>query len=383
MSEARFAEALSRLDENKQLRLPLRRGDILGRLALRFLWRRGIKWQVESNLAIRDALGNVREIAEEQRSALAGVSAAITEISDHSAASRDGLRAEIEELRRSDQNMMAGLNQRLYAAIGSVRSEIGDLRLQVADKQEHAGQVEARLDAIENDLATLVATARESALRHARLDSFLDAARTNSVKAEAVPGRPDFLELSVSALLDGPAELARSRRAEYLPVVRDARGQDAGAAVFDVAPGRGEWLEVLRGEGIPFVAASTNPVVVDHCAELGLAVRPESALDALTASPRRSLAAVTAFRYAERQTPDDLARFVEAAALALRPGGVLLVETPLVGADFHVDPFAIRPVHPTFARYLAESAGFAKVEIREVPATARAGAEHYCLIAWR
>lgn len=375
MSQARFAEALSRLDENKQLRLPLRRGDILGRLALRFLWRRNIKWQVESNLAIRDALGNVREIADEQRSALAGVSAAVTEISDHSAASRDGLRAEIEELRRSDQNMMAGLNQRLYAAIGSVRSEIGDLRLQVADKQEHAGRVEARLDAIENDLATLVATARESALRHARLDSFLDAARTNSVKAEAVPGRPDFLELSVAALLDGPADLTRTRRAEYLPVVRDARGQDAGAAVFDVAPGRGEWLEVLRGEGIPFVAASTNPVVVDHCAELGLTVRPDSAFDALAATPRRSLGAVTAFRYAERQTPEDLARFVEAAALSLRPGGVLLVETPLAGADFHVDPFAIRPVHPTFARYLAEAAGFAKVEIRT-------GVDHYCLVAW-
>ena len=77
---------------------------------------------------------------------------------------------------------------------------------------------------------------------------------------------------------------------------------------------------------------------------------------------------------------------MESAANALQPGGVLIVETSAGddanAADFHLDPFAVRPVHADFLRFLAESAGFSRVETREVdPVAAQPG--RYSMIAWR
>jgi hypothetical protein len=401
MSEARLADALARLEDNKTLRLPLRSRDLLGRLALRFLWRRHVKWQVEVNLAVSDAVDALRELQGTQRSALAELTGRAGRGSDF--ATQEQLRVELEVLRRSDHNMMAGLNQRLYSAVGGLRTELGDLRLQLADKAENAGDVDDRLAVIEEQITGLVAAARDARLRHAQLDLFLDSARaargssTADVRAE-VPDRAAHLELAVAELLDGPAEGVRNARGAYLPVVRDARAAGATGPVFDVAPVRGEWLEVLRTAEVPAVAASANPLVVRHCADLGYTLDDRDPLDALAAAGARSLGAVTAFRWVERLSPETLTRFVDLAARALQPGGVLVVETPnaagAAAGDFHLDPFARNPVHPIFLRFLAEAAGFSKVELRypdagplggwpaDMAADPARSADRYCLLAW-
>src|SRR2546421_4943395 len=111
MSADRVAAALARLDEHRELHLPLRKSDLLGRLALRFLWKRQIKWQIEANLAIRDALEAVREQARAHQDQLAGGGTLVRHAE---------LAHEIEQLRRHDQTMTAGLNQRLYSGLGRV-----------------------------------------------------------------------------------------------------------------------------------------------------------------------------------------------------------------------------------------------------------------------
>ena len=83
----------------------------------------------------------------------------------------------------------------------------------------------------------------------------------------------------------------------------------------------------------------------------------------------------------------------------LRISGVLIVETPHAGGpaakDFHLDPFATRPVHPDLLRFLVDAAGFATVQVRYVDDGPLAGwpqdalassaekADRYSLIAWR
>ncbi|GGU21237.1 hypothetical protein [Lentzea flava] len=352
MSEARLADALARLDQNKELRLPLRSRDLLGRLALRFLWRRQVKWQIETNIASRDALTALSEIVHNQQQV-----------------PRAELAHEVQQLQRADQNITAGLNQRLYAAMGSIRTELGDLRLQLVDTGLHAEKVDQRLDAIESQLAELTAAARDARLRNAQVDLVLDRfRRSEGTEVEVtVPARANGVELAVAELLDGPVEHVRTARAAHLPVV-EGRG-----TVFDAAPSRGEWFEVLREAGISVLGASANPSVVKHNAELGFHVEEADPLDALTRVDKRSLGAVTAFRFVERLSVEALSQFVSLAAESLRPGGVLLVESPVAGPEFHVDPFALRPVHPTYLRFLAETAGFAEVSVeqREHPLGAR------------
>ncbi|MFC7618477.1 hypothetical protein ACFQV2_39165 [Actinokineospora soli] len=343
---------------------------------------------METNIATRDAVQATWAAVAEARDAGAA-RAALDELRAEFRAeldARDGelnaLRAELDNLRRSDQNMVAGLNQRLYAAVGSLRTELSDLRLGLADKQEAGHDLRERLDALERELAEVVAAGRETALRHARVDLFLDAARTGADPVDAVPARDDFLELAVAGLLDGPVERVRERRREHLPLIRAARDAGANGPVFDMAPGRGEWLELLRSAGVPVLASTDNRSVAAHCAGAGIDLGDRPAAEALAACPRRSLGAVTAFRYAERQDPHAVAAFFEAAALALQPGGVLVVDTPKPdAAEVRVDPLLRRPLHPAFARFLAESAGFARVEVVDAPATAD-GAAQYSLRAW-
>lgn len=413
MSDAHLADAIARLEEHHDLHLPLRRADVLGRLALRFLWLRELKWQLEVNLATKDAVQDISngysrlrtEVTElrervpldDSGNGLVGKRELATEL--------ESLHSELDGLRRSDQNIMAGLNQRIYALIGGVRTELSDLRLHLAEKAENSAEIDSRLRALEDAVGELTATAKDARLRHAQLDLFLERAR-RSTPAEpvadlisAVPERDAFLELAVAELLDGPSEQVRSRRESYLPTVAAARGNGATGEVFDMAPGRGEWFEVLRTKDVPYLAASRNPLLVQRCAELGCGLGEADPLDRLADTPKRSLGAVTAFRYAERLDPTTLARFVDLAAAAIQPGGVLIVETPhSVGPaakDFHLDPFAQRPVHPTFLRFLAEAAGFAGVEVRypdagplsawpaNLSAADAEGADRYCLIAWR
>lgn len=355
MSEASLADALVRLDQNKELRLPLRGRDLLGRLALRFLWRRQVKWQVEVNHATRDAVDALSQML-------------------HSIP-RGELANEVERLKQADQNIMAGLNQRLYAAVGSIRTEIGDLRLQLVDRSEQTSDVDQRLAKLEQQLDELTTAARDARMRNAQVDLFLDNFRGGQ-KEFTAPDRAEALELPVAELLDGPAERVRAVRAAYLPIV-EGRGP-----VFDAAPARGEWLEVLREAGVPATAASANPFVIKHNAELGFQLDETDPLDALARVGRRSLGAVTAFRFVERRDPATLQRFVDLAAQALKPGGVLLLESAEGGDDFHLDPFALRPVHPTFLRFLAEAAGFGTVEITKPDGPFATSAPRYTLTAW-
>jgi hypothetical protein len=383
MSEARLADALARLEQNKNLRLPLRSRDLLGRLSLRFWWRRQVKWQVELNNAVADAVDALREITARQQ-----------DLDASRFATQDQLRSELERLRRSEANLSSGLNQRLYSAIGGLRTEISDLRLRLTDKAEREDAIGTRLGAIEAGLAELSSSAHEARLRHAQVDLFLDRARAtpqDEAQAAPVPARGAYLELAVAELLDGPVERTRTERAGYLPVIAQARDGGAFGPVFDVAPGRGEWLDVLRAADIPSRAASANPVVVRHCAEQGHAVAEHDPLAELAAIDGRSLGAVLAFRYAERLSPGDLARFVDLAGRALLPGGVLVVQTR--AADAARDPFVLAPVHPSFLRFLADAAGFRRVEIQrpdpsgltplaELATGEPRQADRYTLLAW-
>lgn len=402
MSEPRLADALSRLDRHHALHLPLRRGDLVGRLALRLLWRRHLKWQVETNLATRDAVAALRDV-------VAGLEQAQRDTRDEVARRTEGLVStedfnhQVAMLQRSDQNITAGTTQRLYSAVGQVQTQLSELRLELTEKAEDTTGAQQRIKDLEARVAGLLAADRDARLRHAQLDLFLDEIRAGLPErpdrrvAESAPDRAAFLEPAVSALVDGPAEAVREQREGHLPVLRAALAAGAAGPVLDMSPGRGEWCQVLRSAGIDYRSASTNPAVRGRLAEAGCEIEDRDPLDALAGAPRGALGAITAFRWVERQAPTGLAGFVDMAVLALAPGGVLVVETPAPTAAgqarLHLDPFARRLVHPDFLRFLVEAAGFAAVEVHHpVPGDPRgwsadpgaaAGADRYRLVARR
>jgi SAM-dependent methyltransferase len=166
----------------------------------------------------------------------------------------------------------------------------------------------------------------------------------------------------------GSRESVRERQKAYLDDVLLLRALKA--PVLDLGCGRGEWLELLRDHGVEAYGVDMNERFVDENRERGLDVRHEDALEHLRGLPESSVAAVTAFHLIEHLELELLLDLVDEALRALRPGGLLLFETPNptnldVGAStFHIDPTHRKPVHPLWLEFLLTTRGFVDVELR-------------------
>ena len=140
--------------------------------------------------------------------------------------------------------------------------------------------------------------------------------------------------------------------------------------VVDIGCGRGEWLELLKGKGIPAYGVDNNPEVAARAATRGLDVRTENGLDHLRAVGERTVNTVTAFHVAEHLPLDVLIELIDLSLAALRPGGKLILETPnpanlSVGSTtFWLDPTHIRPLPSDLLAFLVESRGFTDDEVR-------------------
>jgi SAM-dependent methyltransferase len=160
----------------------------------------------------------------------------------------------------------------------------------------------------------------------------------------------------------GTEEEIRERISAYLPWLSNA------APVLDVGCGRGEALALLRDHGIPARGIDSSARMVALCRERGLEAEEGDAFAALAALPERSLGGVVSFHVIEHLPAALLDRLVRLAYRALKPGGVLILETPnalsmLVAArSFWLDPTHQRPVHPESLKLMYELAGFDPIE---------------------
>ena len=109
--------------------------------------------------------------------------------------------------------------------------------------------------------------------------------------------------------------------------------------------------------------------MVAHCRAQGLDVVEGDLFEQLAKEPRESLGAVVSFHVIEHLPAALLERLVALAFGALRPGGVLILETPsplslvVAARNFWLDPTHQRPVHPSYLADLARRQGFEEVEV--------------------
>jgi SAM-dependent methyltransferase len=168
----------------------------------------------------------------------------------------------------------------------------------------------------------------------------------------------------------GSEQEVRGRLAVYLPRVRGAVRADAGGPrVLDVGPGRGEWLAMLAEDGVAAAGVDDNLPMVEHLRGRGLEVVHGDGTGHLESVPAGSLDVVTAFHVVEHLDLEALLGLLGAARRALRPGGLLVAETPnptnlVMGAcNFHLDPTHRTPIPPAQLEFLVRASGFGGVEV--------------------
>ncbi len=162
----------------------------------------------------------------------------------------------------------------------------------------------------------------------------------------------------------GSAEDIRGRLAEYLPIFRGA------SDVLDVGCGRGEFLTLLREEGVRGRGIDLNASMVDVCRGKGLDAHHADALTYLRAQPDGSLGGLIAAQVVEHLQPSYLTSFLDAAFDKLRPGSPIVLETINPGCWFAFFESYIRdithsqPLHPDTLKYLLVASGFQRIEIQ-------------------
>jgi SAM-dependent methyltransferase len=178
----------------------------------------------------------------------------------------------------------------------------------------------------------------------------------------------DGFYLALEERYRGSRELVKGRLAVYLPFVESLLEALPATATIDLGCGRGEWLEILAELGFKPVGVDLDKNMVEVCRKMGLQVEEVDALTYLSTLPDKSQAIVSAFHIVEHITFDQLRILISEALRVLKPGGLLIMETPnpenivVATSNFYLDPTHQRPIPPMLLSFVAEYTGFARVK---------------------
>lgn len=164
----------------------------------------------------------------------------------------------------------------------------------------------------------------------------------------------------------GSRELILGRLEIYLPFIEKLKELHDPCTALDLGCGRGEWLELLQNNGVEARGVDLDAGMLQACIERDLQVEQRDAIEALKALPDNSLSVVSGFHIVEHIEFSQVQLLVEQALRVLRPGGLIILETPnaenlVVGShNFYLDPTHIRPVPHILLAFVTELAGFAR-----------------------
>ncbi len=167
----------------------------------------------------------------------------------------------------------------------------------------------------------------------------------------------------------GSRGLIKSRLEVYLPFILPFKTIEKSPKAIDLGCGRGEWLELLVENGFDTYGVDLDDGMLAVCVQLGLKIESNDVIAYLNSQPDQSIYIVSGFHIAEHLPFEVLQTLVSEALRVLKPGGILILETPnpeniLVGSNtFYLDPTHERPIPPELLSFLIEYTGFFRVKI--------------------
>lgn len=319
----------------------------------------------------------LQEILDNLAPALNDEKNARSETNERLAALNDALEAEAKE-RESFEHRLEGM----HAALAD------EAKVREGAEERLRGQHD-RLDGISDILKSLQgALAGESKARESlgeRIDkiTFLTGMVTEAsegirmAKTATSPGSPDRMDqnhfdsfyLAFENKFRGTRVEIKRRARVYVPFIKKARVGKPQSPVLDLGSGRGEWLELLRDEGLVGRGVDLNEFMVSECVERKLEVVQADVIQYLGTLDSDSQGAVTAFHLIEHLPFAVLAKLFAESLRVLQPGGICIVETPnpdnlQVGSNrFYSDPTHLHPLPSAFTKFVMSTTGFERLEV--------------------
>jgi SAM-dependent methyltransferase len=277
----------------------------------------------------------------------------------------------------------------LSGAINGVRDELlKRWESMVARERRYDAKVSS-LTAAHDDVRSTVAIAHQASLTIKREIERLRSAPPAAAYVEGREGGPDaigtqpliyapgnHLAAAQSSSIDsykyvgfedryrGSRDDIRARQTTYLPYFQGA------SDVLDIGCGRGEFLDLLRSNGVSGRGLDVNHEMVEVCRERGLQVAEGDAVGYLRGLADGELGGLIALQVVEHLEPGYLMELLELAYHKLRPGSHIILETinPACWYAFFSsyirDISHVRPLHPDTLSYLVAASGFQRVDVR-------------------
>jgi len=226
-----------------------------------------------------------------------------------------------------------------------------------------------RLAAIQDDVEALRA---RSDSHGARLDEQLVLIRRLRLDVQDLKGENPISGAVYDAFeaeFRGDAAVISQRAEVYLPIITSVSAGIPEFPILDIGCGRGEWLQLLKEQGLAARGVDSNATFAEKVRAQGLDVEEAEAVHYLTAAANDSVGAVTAFHIVEHLEINALLALVREAYRVVRPGGVVILETPnpenlVVGScSFYNDPTHRRPIPPPTLTFYLRQAGFGSVTV--------------------
>jgi SAM-dependent methyltransferase len=202
-------------------------------------------------------------------------------------------------------------------------------------------------------------------------DSYMQKAFENSrLSASEKQGRGDedtfyhFFE----SLFRGSTEEIKRRQSVYLPYVAEAHANSKGLFFLDAGCGRGEFLELLKGHGIPAKGVDTNRINIDLARQMCVDVALSGVLEYLNTLKDCSLIGLSMFQVIEHFDFKTINDILKVAFKKISPHGVILLESvnpycPMALGKFYLDPTHARPYAPDLMKFVLEWQNFEKVKL--------------------
>lgn len=266
-----------------------------------------------------------------------------------------------EGLHREQQQskQMAQQVKKLGSMMAEHNAQVARLNYSLEKLTEKSGQLSRQI----KDSKAILA---EHSGRIARHENLLDITAQNSTEPEL---DLDDLYVSFEDQFRGDRADIRERFKVYLPIVKETGAGIAERPILDIGCGRGEWLELLKDEGLNAQGVDLNRDMVEQCRISGYRIHENDAIDFLKTVPKEAFGAVTGFHIIEHLPFHRLIVLLNETRRVLKSGGLAIFETPnpqnlLVGAsDFWADYTHLRPLFPGTQQFLMEQFGYCRVRL--------------------
>jgi O-antigen chain-terminating methyltransferase len=167
----------------------------------------------------------------------------------------------------------------------------------------------------------------------------------------------------------GSRSLIKDRLCIYLPFIEPLKNFYPDGKAFDIGCGRGEWLELLQENEIGAQGIDMDAGMLQASKAQGLDVQEGDGIKMLQEMADESAIIISAFHVIEHISFEQLQTLAQEALRVLKPGGILILETPnpenikVATENFYLDPTHTKPIPSSLLSFLTEYSGFQRNKI--------------------